>query len=82
MIFGDLESQDKVLNNILIYMKYYIHKTRCIKHNLSAIDFLNEPYFSFKTLGLLGKEENVINVFYGNWEKWTLVRQDKLVTPI
>ena len=75
-IFGDLKSQDKVLNYLLIYMKYYIYKTRCLKHKLSVKAFLGELYFSYKTLELLAKEENEINNFNANWEKWTLLWQD------
>ena len=75
-IFGDLKSQDKVLNYLLIYMKYYIYKTRCLKHKLSVKAFLGELYFSYKTLELLAKEENEINNFNANWGKWTLLWQD------
>ena len=75
-MFGDLKSQDKVLNYLLIYMKYYIYKTRCLKHKLSVEAFLSELYFSYKTLEPLAKEENEINNFNANWGKWTLLWQD------
>ena len=54
-MFGDLKSQDKILKSLLIYMKYYIYKTRCLKHKLSVKAFLSELYFSYMTLELMAK---------------------------
>ena len=43
---------------------------------ISVKAFLGELSFSYKTLELLAKEENEINNFSANWEKWTLLWQD------
>ena len=70
-IFGELNKSDlaKSFNVILMSIKYYIYKMKCIENNLSIQGLLNELRYLLRALKHSAQESKSVD-FNANWKKW------------
>ena len=70
-ILGELNKGDlaKSFNVILMSMKFYIYKMKCLENNLSIQGLLNELRCMLRALKHNAQESKSVD-FNANWKKW------------
>ena len=72
-IFGSTDNNKSCVNNVLVALKFYIYKSRCLKQNLSLQNFLHDLKQIYKSLKCVAIKHKKIQPFKEQWSKWAFL---------